>query len=89
MFESVQIQNGEPVEFTHGGRRFRIHAVQSRWRESGGWWKRIGNGVEGFADNQKTIWHVEAAPIGTVNVFEIQFDELNNSWSICPTSKVR
>jgi len=30
-----------PIEFTFKGRRFRIHAVLSRWCEAGGWWNRI------------------------------------------------
>ena len=33
-----------PIEFSFAGRRFRIHAVLSRWCEAGGWWNRISDG---------------------------------------------
>jgi hypothetical protein len=35
---------GEPLEFIYKGRRFHVHAIVSRWRESGGWWNRIDDG---------------------------------------------
>jgi hypothetical protein len=89
MFERVQLQNGQPIEFLHGGHRFRVHTIQSCWREAGGWWKHLDQGETGFIDNQKTIWHVEAAPLGALNVFEIQFDDVSKTWSIKPASKVR
>jgi hypothetical protein len=33
-----------PIEFTFKGKRFRIHAVLSRWCEAGGWWNRVSDG---------------------------------------------
>ena len=36
----IYLAGGEPIEFTYRGRRFRIHAVLSSWREAGGWWNR-------------------------------------------------
>ena len=35
---------GEPLEFMYKGRRFHVHSIVSRWRESGGWWNRIDDG---------------------------------------------
>ena len=34
-----------PIEFTFRGKRFRIHAVLSRWCEAGGWWNRVSDGI--------------------------------------------
>jgi hypothetical protein len=85
------------MEFIYKGRRFHIHAITSRWRESGGWWNRIGDGrlakggvqEDEFAlnDGGKAIWRVEAAPIGAVGTFEIELDEVTGSWQIRPTSR--
>ncbi len=41
---TVIAPEGEPLEFIYKGRRFHIHAIVSRWRESGGWWNRIDDG---------------------------------------------
>jgi hypothetical protein len=91
---------GEPMEFIYKGRRFHIHAITSRWRESGGWWNRIDDGrlTKGAAgsthedefalnDGGKAIWRVEAAPIGMVGTFEIEFDEITSIWQIRSTSR--
>jgi hypothetical protein len=96
---------GEPLEFGYRGRRFHIHAVISRWRESGGWWNRIDGGTEKSTsmtaaggseefrildfldDGARTIWRVEAAPVGALATFEIELDEATGQWQIRPTSR--
>ena len=85
---------GEPIEFIYKGRRFHIHAIVSRWRESGGWWNRIGDGKSRphdefsiFDDGARAIWRVEAAPEGAMATFEIELDELTKKWLIRPTSR--
>lgn len=95
----VLATNGEPIEFIHNGVRFRIHAVISRWRESGGWWNRINeieekslnksdtSILDALDDGACAIWRVEAAPIGALATFEIELDEKSKSWQIRPTSR--
>jgi len=86
---------GEPMEFIYKGRRFHVHSIVSRWRESGGWWNRIDDGrlqktpLEDFIfdDGGKAIWRVEAAPEGALATFEIELDELTGKWQIRPTSR--
>jgi hypothetical protein len=90
----VLAPEGEPIEFIYKGKRFHIHAIVSRWRESGGWWNRIGDGKNHlqdelaiFDDGARAIWRVEAAPEGALSTFEIELDELTNKWLIRPTSR--
>ena len=71
-----------PVEFTFRGRRFRIHAVLSRWCEAGGWWNRISDGVYRPDDGARALWRVEAAPIGTFTTFELERDEVTGNWRV-------
>ena len=85
---------GEPIEFIHKGRRFHIHAVISHWRKSGGWWNRIKEGelteenlLDSLDDNPRRIWRVEAAPVGALNTFEIELDEISMCWQVRPTSR--
>jgi Family of unknown function (DUF6504) len=93
----VLAPEGEPVEFIYQGRRFHIHAIASRWRESGGWWNRIDDGrvhpkpLEEtiFDDGARAIWRVEAAPVGALATFELELDEITGSWQIRPTSRPR
>ena len=84
MFESLNppILNEDkvPIEFIYRGKRLRIRAVLTRWRESGGWWKTSSKDLP--VDQVKEVWRVEAAPIGTVNTFEIERDETTGLWSI-------
>ena len=94
---AVLAPEGEPVEFLYKGKRFHIHAVLSRWRESGGWWNRIDDGMRLhhqkyleqsiFDDGARAIWRVEAAPVGALATFEIELDEITGSWQIRPTSR--
>jgi len=93
----VLAPEGEPLEFIYKGKRFHIHAVLSRWRESGGWWNRIDDGMRLhhqkhleqsiFDDGARAIWRVEAAPVGALATFEIELDEITGSWQIRPTSR--
>jgi len=90
----VLAPEGEPLEFIYKGKRFHIHAIVSRWRESGGWWNRIADGKNHlqdelaiFDDGARAIWRVEAAPEGALSTFEIELDELTNKWIIRPTSR--
>jgi hypothetical protein len=89
----VLAPEGEPIEFIYNGRRFHIHAIVSRWRESGGWWNRISDGKNRvtestiFDDGARAIWRVEAAPEGALTTFEIELDEVTKTWLIRPTSR--
>ncbi len=71
-----------PIEFTFKGKRFRIHAVLTRWCEAGGWWNRIGDGKYRPDDQACAVWRVEAAPIGALTTFELECDELTGQWII-------
>ncbi len=94
---AVLAPEGEPVEFLYKGKRFHIHAIVSRWRESGGWWNRIDDGERAhhqkhleqsiFDDGARAIWRVEAAPVGALATFEIELDEITGRWQIRPTSR--
>ncbi len=94
---AVLAPEGEPVEFLYKGKRFHIHAILSRWHESGGWWNRIDDGMRVhhqkhleqsiFDDGARAIWRVEAAPAGALATFEIELDEITGSWQIRPTSR--
>jgi hypothetical protein len=92
----VLAPEGEPIEFIYKGRKFHIHAIVSRWQESGGWWNRISDGknhlaeeniLDHFNDGARAIWRVEAAPEGALGTFEIELDEITKSWQIRPTSR--
>ena len=71
-----------PIEFTFKGRRFRIHAVLSRWCESGGWWNRVSDGKYRPDDQARALWRVEAAPIGALTTFQLERDEATGQWII-------
>jgi hypothetical protein len=99
---AVLAPEGEPIEFIYKGRRFHIHAITSRWRESGGWWNRIDDGrtrstrnsdefsvLDQLDDGARAIWRVEAAPEGAMTTFEIELDELTGKWIIRPTSRAQ
>ena len=71
-----------PIEVTFRGKRFRIHAVLSRWCEAGGWWNRISDGKFRPDDQARALWKVEAAPIGALATFELERDEATGQWII-------
>ncbi len=88
----IVLYDGEPIEFTYRGRRFRIHAVLSSWREAGGWWNRASDGNYRPDDGSRALWRVEAAPIGALATFEIERDEVSEKtgelrWRIRPSSR--
>lgn len=93
----IALFDGEPVEFTYRGRRYRIHLVLSRWREAGGWWNRASDGNYRPDDGARALWRVEAAPIGVMTTFEIEridradltAEEAANGflWRIRPSSR--
>lgn len=93
----IALFDGEPIEFTYRGRRYRVHAVLSRWREAGGWWNRASDGNYRPDDGARALWRVEAAPIGAMTTFEIEridnadltAEELAEGflWRIRPTSR--
>ena len=99
----VLAPEGEPIEFTYQGHHFHIHAITSRWSESGGWWNRISDGnahtdtnADTNADRKsglkiddqaRAVWRVEAAPVGALATFEIELDEVTGDWRIRPTSR--
>jgi len=78
-------QSGEPVEFIYQGVRFHINQVLTTWLQSSNWWQQI----ESDQINEKVskYWQVEAAPIGALTTFEIEFNQADNSWQIRPSSR--
>lgn len=89
----VLAPEGEPIEFIYQGHHFHIHAITSRWSESGGWWNRISDGnlhandLLKIDDQARAVWRVEAAPVGALATFEIELDEVTKTWLIRPTSR--
>lgn len=73
---------GEPVEFIWRGRRYRIHAVLSRWCEAGGWWHGASDGQYRPDDCAQSSWRVEAAPEGALDVFDLKHEDSSGSWRI-------
>jgi len=57
-----------PIEFSFGGRRFRMN--------------RISDGNFHPDDQARAVWKVEAAPIGTLQTFELERDDLTGAWII-------
>jgi len=90
--EQIALLDGEPMEFTYRGKRYRIYSVLSRWREAGEWWNRASDGKYRPDDGARALWKVEAAPIGVMATFEIERidkSEANKDfiWRIRPTSR--
>jgi hypothetical protein len=90
--EQIALSDGEPMEFTYRGRRYRIYAVLSRWREAGEWWNRASDGKYRPDDGARALWKVEAAPLGVMGTFEIERidkSETNKDfiWRIRPASR--
>jgi len=78
----VTSEGATPIEFTFKGRRFRIHAILSRWCEAGGWWNHVSDGKYRPDDQARSLWRVEAAPIGALTTFELERDEVSGQWII-------
>jgi len=78
-------QSGEPVEFIYQGVRFHINQVLTTWLQSSNWWKQIDS--DQINEQVSKYWQVEAAPIGALTTFEIEFNQVDNSWQIRPSSR--
>ena len=79
-------QSGEPVEFIYQGVRFHINQVLTTWLQSSNWWQQIDS--DQINEQVSKYWQVEAAPIGALTTFEIEFNQADNSWQIRPSSRV-
>ena len=80
-------QSGEPVEFIYQGVRFHINQVLTTWLQSSNWWQQIDS--DQINEQVSKYWQVEAAPIGALTTFEIEFNQESNSWRITPSSRVK
>ena len=78
-------QSGQPVEFIYQGVRFHISAVLNTWLQSSSWWQEIHS--DQIKEEVSKYWQVEAAPIGALTTFEIEFNQGDNSWQIRPSSR--
>ncbi len=78
-------QSGEPVEFIYQGVRFHINQVLTTWLQSSNWWQQIES--DQINEQVSKYWQVEAAPIGALTTFEIEFNQADNSWQIRPSSR--
>ena len=85
--DDVVQDSGVPVEFSYKGRAFRIYALLTRWKETSPWWKHIGRSKGVPKIEEKTVWSVEAAPIGSMTTFEIEFNQTTNTWQVRPASR--
>ena len=78
-------QSGQPVEFIYQGVRFHISEVLTSWLQSSPWWQEINS--DQITEEVSKYWQVEAAPIGALTTFEIEFNQGNNTWQIRPSSR--
>jgi hypothetical protein len=79
---------GEPVEFVYHGVRFHINQILTHWLQTNNWWQDLGNKIDPEVEDQVIkFWQVEAAPIGAITTFEIEFNQSNNTWQIQPSSR--
>ena len=78
-------QSGDPVEFIYQGVRFHISEVLTSWLQSSPWWQEINS--DQIKEEVSKYWQVEAAPIGALTTFEIEFNQVDNSWQIRPSSR--
>lgn len=80
-------QAGEPVEFIYHGVRFHINQVLATWLQSNPWWQEINS--DQINEEVSRYWQVEAAPIGALTTFEIEFNQADNSWQVRPSSRAK
>ena len=80
-------QGGQPVEFIYQGVRFHISEVLTSWLQSSPWWQEINS--DQIKEEVSKYWQVEAAPIGVITTFEIEFNQESSSWRITPSSRVK
>ena len=84
---SLVSENGEPVEFIYNGVRFHINQKLTTWLQSNRWWQKLDQGE--IAETVSKHWQVEAAPVGALTTFEIEFNQESNAWRIRPSSRVK
>ena len=65
--------------------RFHISEVLNSWLQSSSWWQEINS--DQIKEEVSKYWQVEAAPIGALTTFEIEFNQGDNSWQIRPSSR--
>ena len=65
--------------------RFHISEVLTSWLQSSPWWQEINS--DQIKEEVSKYWQVEAAPIGALTTFEIEFNQVDNSWQIRPSSR--
>ena len=84
-------EQGEPIEFIYQGIRFHINQVLSNYLQTNQWWKEIAsNSIDDQVSEQVSkIWQVEAAPIGAIATFEIEYNQSSKQWQIRSTSRGR
>ncbi|GAC1410016.1 MAG: hypothetical protein NVSMB57_03230 [Actinomycetota bacterium] len=59
----VEAPDGSVEVFWWRGRRYRVLAVVSRWREAGGWWEAAADTAQPWARGEsREIWRVDARP---------------------------
>ena len=78
-------EGGEPVEFIYNGVRFHINEKLTTWLQTNDWWKKLDQGE--VKESVSKYWQVEAAPVGALTTFEIEFNQADNSWQIRPSSR--
>jgi hypothetical protein len=84
---------GEPVEFVYQGVRFHVNQILSHWLQTNNWWQDLDKKLtsdftnDDLSEQVIKFWQVEAAPIGAITTFEIQFNQSNNTWQIQPSSR--
>jgi hypothetical protein len=65
---------GAPAAFRWRGRRYRVGAVQARWRERRAWWREVGEEGEEGDRTERVVWRVEATTGASAGVFELGAD---------------
>lgn len=82
-------EQGAPVEFIYQGIRFHINQVLSNYLQTNQWWKEIAsNSIDDQVSEQVSrVWQVEAAPIGAIATFEIEYNQSSKQWQIRSTSR--
>ena len=70
----------QPLFFTWRGRCYQVHSILTRWRKAGEWWQRITNSE--IDDGSCSAWRVEAAPEGSLTVFDLERDDASGLWRV-------
>ena len=78
---SLVSENGEPVEFIYNGVRFHINEKLTTWLQTNDWWKKLDQGE--VKESVSKYWQVEAAPVGALTTFEIEFNHFLHTDEEC------